>query len=150
MAREAKAKEASCCEDRIIVTGAVIRHSTCRQTEKEKELKEQQQKKKHWNMQQQPDKAISSGPGAHKGRPLHRHHMIHWRHGNQQHIILHLSQFMRTYEIIPAAFIAEAQSAMADGCAPLRSRCTCAALEDARQDASPWHSVFTETWKTTN
>lgn len=32
MAREAKAKEASCCDDRIIVTGAVIRHSTCKES----------------------------------------------------------------------------------------------------------------------
>lgn len=37
MAREAKAKEASCCEDRIIVTGAVIRHNTCRRRERERE-----------------------------------------------------------------------------------------------------------------
>lgn len=35
MAREAKAKEASCCEVRIIVTGAVIRHNTCRRRKRE-------------------------------------------------------------------------------------------------------------------
>lgn len=40
MAREAKAKEASCCEDRIIVTGAVIRHNTCRRREREREEEE--------------------------------------------------------------------------------------------------------------
>lgn len=39
MAREAKAKEASCCEDRIIVTGAVIRHNTCRQAGRGKKNK---------------------------------------------------------------------------------------------------------------
>lgn len=36
MAREAKAKEASCCEDRIMVTGAVIRHSTCKESKTDK------------------------------------------------------------------------------------------------------------------
>lgn len=35
MAREAKANEASCCEDKIIVTGAVIRHKTCEREEDE-------------------------------------------------------------------------------------------------------------------
>lgn len=47
IAREAKAKEASCCDDRIIVTGAVIRHNTCRKEKDGNRERETEKTKEH-------------------------------------------------------------------------------------------------------
>lgn len=61
MAREAKAKEASCCEDRIIVTGAVIRHSTCKESKidekREREKKERCRIRRNERVEEKENKA---------------------------------------------------------------------------------------------